>query len=63
MPIRSTQRVGRKSYLWPIAILAVVLVLIGASCSGDDGGAGADIISERGLTDEQVEAALKTWLP
>jgi hypothetical protein len=47
----------------------VALALIAVSCNGDDGdsgavgGSAADIIADRGLTDANVEAALKTYMP
>jgi nitrous-oxide reductase len=43
------------------------LALIAGACNSDDSGSGsgaaADIIAERGFTDQQVEAALKTYMP
>ena len=77
MSRRSTSRnVGRRS-LWAIGVLVAVIALIAAACSGDDegdgngdagaaaavGGAATDIIEARGLTDADVTAALKTYLP
>ncbi len=67
MPRRSTRRAGPARYLWSIGILVAVLALVAGACNNDDGGsgsnAGADIIAERGFTDQQVEAALKTYMP
>jgi nitrous-oxide reductase len=67
MPKRSTRRAGPTRYLWSIGILVAVLALVAGACNGDDGSsgsdAGADIIAERGFTDQQVEAALKTYMP
>ena len=65
MPRRPKRRTAPRTYIWTIGVLVAVLALVAASCS-DDGsgsGAGADIISERGLTDQQVEAALTTYMP
>ena len=53
-----------------VALLAVsaALALVAAACTTAENGGGAtgsyvSIIEERGLTDEQVTAALKTWMP
>lgn len=45
-----------------LGILIAVVAVIGASCS-QEATPGADIIEERGLTPDQVEAALKTYVP
>ncbi len=56
----------RRSLLALVALVAVVS-LIFTACSGSDEAAGdgsyASIIEERGFTDEQVAAALKTYMP
>ena len=59
-----TRRSGPTRYVRSIGILIAILALVAGACSSDDGGsAGADIIEERGFTDQQVEAALKTYMP
>lgn len=61
----------KKRRLW-ISVVALVasLGLIAAACSGDDdsggggvGGSADQIIKDRGLTDADVQAALKTFMP
>ncbi len=66
MTERSAPPRGKRRWLVLFA-LAAALALVAAACTAGDGGeatgAYADIINERGLTEEQVEAALKTYVP
>ncbi|WKZ82073.1 MAG: Sec-dependent nitrous-oxide reductase [Acidimicrobiia bacterium] len=52
-------RAGRSRAM--VALLAVLLVL--GACSDDDSGSGSDIAVERGFTQDQIDAALTTWMP
>jgi nitrous-oxide reductase len=52
-----------------LGVLIAVLALIAGACNSDDGddsgtsGEASEIIAERGFSDDQVEAALKTYMP
>ena len=70
MSRRSAESVGRRKLIWGVAALVAVMALIAASCSGDDEGGGAglgasasEIATARGLTDADITAALKTYMP
>ena len=66
MTERSAPHRRTRRWLVLFALTAALALVAGACTAGDGGGATgayADIINERGLTDEQVEAALKTYVP
>lgn len=53
----------RKSWLNTIALIGVIALVVAACTSGSGSTVGGDIIEARGLTDADVEAALKTFTP
>ena len=71
MPRRSAWRVGRSKLILGVGVVIAVMALIAAACSGDDGGgessalggSAADIAQARGLTEADISAALKTYVP
>jgi nitrous-oxide reductase len=72
MTKQSIQRWRRKGPLFSILVLGIALSLIAASCSGssdglgtaiDDANASREAAGLLALTDEQVNAAMKTYLP
>ncbi len=65
MTERSAPPRRKRRWLVFFALTAALALVAGACTAGDGEAAGSytDIINERGLTDEQVEAALKTYVP
>ena len=52
-----------KRYLIVPLVLIAVIALFANSCSSDGGSAADDIASERGLSDDDVTAAVSTYTP
>ncbi len=67
---RSATPLWRNRPIMAVLVLAAVIALVAVACTpggggGDNGATGSyvDIINDRGFTDEQVAAALKTYVP